>query len=88
MLGAVVKVASIQPVWAIDEKAISFRSCVWLSPPRPPMATERVADVSRSVVLVLLWVINKTISGAIFCQVRMVSVVSVVLPCDTSGSQK
>lgn len=86
--GAIVMVARIHPVWAIDEKAISFRSCVWFRLPRPPIVIDRIAAISISVMLVLLWVVNRIVIGAIFCQVRMVRVVMVVVPCDTSGSQK
>lgn len=44
--------------------------------------------MSVSVILVLLWIISRIIRGAIFCQVKIVIVVIVVDPCDTSGSQK
>lgn len=88
MFGAIVMVAIIHPVWAIDEKAMSFRSWVWLRLPSPPAVIERVADRSINVMLVLLWVVSMIVSGAIFCQVRIVRVVRVVVPCDTSGSQK
>lgn len=88
IFGAMVSVAKIQPVWAIDENAMSFRSWVWLRPPRPPIVIDRMADVSKSVMLVLLLVYNRIVSGAIFCHVRIVRVVRVVVPCDTSGSQK
>lgn len=88
MFGARVMVARIQPVWAIDEKAKSFRSWVWLSPPTPPTITDRIADELRIVRLVLLWFIIRMLRGAIFCQVRIIRVVSVVVPCATSGSQK
>lgn len=88
IFGVIVIVAIIQPVWAIDEKAISFRSWVWLRLPRPPIIMDSIAEDSVSVMLVLLWVVNRIISGAIFCHVKIVRVVMVVVPCDTSGSQK
>lgn len=88
MLGAIVRVVRIHPVWAIDENAISLRSWVWFRPPRPPTMTDKRADVSRSVILVLLFVFNRMVRGAIFCHVRIVRAVRVVVPCDTSGSQK
>lgn len=49
---------------------------------------DNIADNNNSVILVLLCVVNIIVSGAIFCQVKMVRVTSVVVPCDTSGSQK
>lgn len=88
IFGAIVMVAMIQPVWAIDEKAISFRSWVWLRLPRPPIVIDSIADSRINVMLVLLWVVSRIVSGAIFCQVRMVRVVKVVVPCETSGSQE
>lgn len=88
MFGARAMVARIQPVWAIDEKAISFRIWVWLSPPSPPIRMDRIADEFRIIRLVLLWFITRMVRGAIFCQVRITRVVSVVAPCATSGSQK
>lgn len=88
MFGARVMVARIQPVWAMDEKAINFRSWVWLSPPSPPTSTDKIAEELRIVRLVLLWLTIRMVRGAIFCQVRIVRVVSVVAPCATSGSQK
>lgn len=59
-----------------------------MSPPSPPIRMERIADVLRIVRLVLLWLIIRIVRGAIFCQVRIVRAVSVVVPCATSGSQK
>lgn len=88
MFGAKVKVVRIQPVWAIDENAISLRSWVWFRPPRPPIVIDKRADVSMSIILVLLFILSKIVRGAIFCHVRIVRAVMVVVPCDTSGSQK
>lgn len=45
MFGAMVIVAIVHPVWAIEEKAISFRIWVWFSPPSPPHTTDRTADI-------------------------------------------
>lgn len=88
IFGAIVMVARIHPVWAIDEKAISFRSWVWFRLPRPPAVMDNIADNNISVMLVLLCIVNKIVNGAIFCQVKIVRATSVVVPCDTSGSQK
>lgn len=30
----------IHPMWAIDEYAKIFRSCVWFNPPHPPKRVE------------------------------------------------
>lgn len=41
-------IAAIQPMWAIEEYARIFRSCVWLSPPQPPTSTDIIAiGISR-----------------------------------------
>lgn len=88
MLGAMESVVRIHPVWVIDENAISFRSWVWFRPPSPPRVIDRVALSKSKVVLVLLLVFSRINNGAIFCQVRTVRAVMVVVPCDTSGSQK
>lgn len=39
--------AVIHPMWAIDEYARIFRSCVWFSPPHPPMKIDAMA-IGRS----------------------------------------
>lgn len=38
-------IAVIHPMCAMDEYAIIFRSCVWFSPPHPPIRIERIARV-------------------------------------------
>lgn len=88
MLGAIVSVVNTQPVWAMEEKAISFRSWVWLRPPRPPKVIDRMAVVSKMVWLILSDIISRRDIGASFCHVRIVRLVSVVVPWVTSGSQK
>lgn len=88
MLGAMVRVDNTQPVWAMEEKAISFRNWVWFRPPRPPMVMDRIAMVSRMVWLILFDIMSRRDMGASFCHVRIVKLVSVVVPWVTSGSQK
>ena len=39
-------IAVIQPTWGIEEYAMIFRSCVWLSPPHPQTRTDMIAIVS------------------------------------------
>lgn len=39
------RIATIHPMWAIDEYAIIFRVCVWFSPPQAPMRTDEIANV-------------------------------------------
>lgn len=39
----------IQPRWAIDEYARILRSCVWFSPPQPPMRVDAMPRIIRSV---------------------------------------
>lgn len=36
-------IAAIHPIWAIEEYARIFRSCVWFSPPHPPIRTDVIA---------------------------------------------
>lgn len=40
--------AMSHPMCAIDEKAIIFRVCVWLSPVHPPVIADSRAKVNRS----------------------------------------
>lgn len=88
ILGAMANVDRIQPVWAIDEKAISFRIWVWFNPPKPPMVMDKIAMVNRMVWLIFTESESRIDIGASFCHVKIVRLVSVVEPCVTSGSQK
>lgn len=45
IVGLYGKTAVIQPMWAIDEYAIIFRSWVWFSPPQPPIMIDRMEMV-------------------------------------------
>jgi len=81
-------VERIQPVCAIDENAINLRICVWFSPPRPPMVMDMIAISSRAVWLILFDMTSRIDIGASFCHVKIVRLVSVVVPWATSGSQK
>jgi len=45
IVGLYGKTAVIQPMWAIDEYAIIFRSWVWFSPPQPPTMIDRMEMV-------------------------------------------
>lgn len=47
IVGLYIIIAVIQPMWAIEEYAMIFRSCVWLRPPQPPTITD-VMDIIRS----------------------------------------
>lgn len=73
---------------AIDENAISFRICVWFSPPSPPIVIDRIAISSKTVWLILFDMVSKIDIGASFCHVRITKLVSVVVPWATSGNQK
>lgn len=88
MLGAMAIVDRIHPVWAIDENAISLRICVWFSPPSPPIVMDMIAISSKAIWLILFDITSRIDMGASFCHVRMARLVSVVVPCVTSGSQK
>lgn len=82
------KTSVIHPKWAMEEYAIIFRTCVWLSPPHPPMIVERMAIIIRR--LVFNWWLVKISSdiGASFCHVVKIRHVIRLNPCKTSGSQR
>lgn len=42
-------IAASHPRWAMDEKARTFRSCVWFRPIHPPRATEAMAMMVSNV---------------------------------------
>lgn len=44
-LGLYGRMASIHPMWVIDEYAMIFRVCVWLSPPHAPMKIDVIARI-------------------------------------------
>lgn len=41
-------IAIVHPMWAIDEKAKSFRIWVWFSPPQPPTKAAKNPAVTIS----------------------------------------
>lgn len=41
IVGSYIMTAVIHPICAMEEYAIIFRSCVWLSPPQPPTIIDR-----------------------------------------------
>lgn len=45
IVGLYGRTAVIQPMWAIDEYAIIFRSWVWFSPPQPPIIIDKIEMV-------------------------------------------
>lgn len=61
--------ATIQPIFPIEENASIFRVCVWLSPPHPPTITEKALSTKTRLVGTTSFIENKIINGAIFCQV-------------------
>lgn len=68
--GAKARIVTIHPRWAIDEKAIIFRSCVWFSPPQPPTREDKSPKATRILGFRLgeTWRIRDI--GASFCQVE------------------
>lgn len=81
-------IVAIHPRWAIEENAMIFRSCVWFSPPSPPITTDRAPIIVIVSMEVWFHVSNMSAIGASFCQVMMIRVVLNDVPCNTSGSQK
>lgn len=43
--GLYVSTTNIQPIWAIEEYAKIFRSCVWFRPPQPPKRVDSNAEI-------------------------------------------
>lgn len=78
----------IQPRWAIDEKARTFRICVWLSPVRPPMAADAMATVVSRSGFSEGAVKKRRVSGGSFIHVETSRAVVIGEPCMTSGHQK
>ena len=78
----------IQPRWAIDEKARTFRICVWLSPIHPLMAADAMAMfVSRSGFSERA-VKKRIVMGGSVINVERSRAVVMGEPCMTSGNQK
>lgn len=46
------RIASIHPMWEIDEYAIIFRVCVWFSPPQAPIRIDMIANINTIVGLI------------------------------------
>lgn len=82
------RIATIHPIWAIDEYAMIFRNWVWLRPPQPPTRI----DVSATSVVIFvssdaaIW--HRMDIGASFCQVKRIIPDCNETPCVTSGTQK
>lgn len=72
----------------MDEKARSFRSCVWFRPIHPPRATEAMARVVSSVGLSEWVVKRRRVTGGNFIIVERNRAVIRDEPCSTSGNQK
>lgn len=74
----------IQPRWAIEEYARIFRSCVWFSPPQPPISVE----VSPRKIMrfgLAGCICSRRANGASFCHVDIRRPVVRLSPCKTSG---
>ena len=78
----------IQPKWAIDEKAMTFRICVWLSPIHPPMAADAMAMIVSRGGFNEGAVKKRMLKGGSFISVERSRAVVMGEPCMTSGNQK
>lgn len=76
---------SSQPMCEIEEKAMIFRVWVWFSPVHPPIMVESAAIVSSRAVLMVLWSMYSSASGASFCHVEINMAVVKGVPCRISG---
>lgn len=87
-MGLYVMMIAIHPRWEMDEKARTFRTCVWFSPIHPPRAVERMAMVVRRAGFREGEVIKRSVMGGSFMAVDRMSPVVRGDPCRTSGNQK
>lgn len=76
----------IHPMWLIEDKAIIFRSLIWLIAIIPLMKIDIKIIVAKNILLGLLFKIK--IIGAIFCQVKRIKQLFQFKPSITSGNQK
>lgn len=60
-------------MWEIDENARIFRSCVWFSPPHPPMAIDSKAINRVMFELIELFICSRMDIGASFCHVSKIN---------------
>lgn len=65
-----------------------FRSCVWFSPPQPPIKMESKDMVSIRCKLIDGEIWYRIDRGASFCHVNRIRPVTRGMPCVTSGTQK
>lgn len=65
-----------------------FRSCVWFSPPQPPIKIESrdIVNIRCRLIEGAIW--YKIDRGASFCHVNRIIPVARGMPCVTSGTQK
>ena len=75
-------------MWAIDEYARIFHSCVWLRPPQPPARTDIIAMVSNKFGFIDGEIWYRTDKGVIFCQLSRIIPDDSGIPWVTSGTQK
>lgn len=88
IVGLYIIMAVIQPIWAIEEYAMIFRSCVWLRPPQPPIITDMMDIVRSRLGLIVDEIWYRIDRGAIFCHVNKIRPDDMEIPCVTSGTQK
>lgn len=72
----------------MDEKAMIFRICVWLSPIQPPRPMDMIAMAVSSVGLSECDVRSRIVVGGSFISVERSRAVVREDPCNTSGNQK
>ena len=78
--GEIVIITTIHPRWAIEEKAIIFRSWVWFRPPSPPIIVDVIPRAMVMEVGIRFEVMMRRVIGAIFCHVVMMRAVSIGTP--------
>lgn len=60
----------IHPIWLIEEKIISFRVCVWITPVKDPTLMEIILRNNIKLISSMLHSISK---GLIFCTTRSIN---------------
>lgn len=79
---------TIHAIWAMEDRATSFRTWAWLIPSHPATIDDKMAIEEIRLWLMRGAVWKNITSGPSFCHVSRKIDGSVGMPCRTSGTQK